>query len=292
MADFEQVEEGDEGRGNEEEKVETTEKKEKQIYDHPIYKEISLTNGKINKMKKEEVKKVLNEFGLDSRGVKEVLQKRLKTYLKKEKLRKAKIELEKKRKIHYYCVIDFEATCEKENPQDYKHEIIEFPAVLVDGSTLEVVDIFHQYCRPVLKPILTEFCQELTGITQDVVDNSMFFGQVLDEFHIWLKKHELGTKHKMAVVTDGPWDIARFLVLQCEISNIMLPKWSKRWINLRKHYRNYYKTRCKLIDMLENLGLHFEGRPHCGLDDSKNIARIMIKMIQDGWEPEFNESLG
>ncbi|KXJ11771.1 3'-5' exoribonuclease 1 [Exaiptasia diaphana] len=120
----------------------------------------------------------------------------------------------------------------------------------------------------------------------------MFFGQVLDEFHIWLKKHELGTKHKMAVVTDGPWDIARFLVLQCEISNIMLPKWSKRWINLRKHYRNYYKTRCKLIDMLENLGLHFEGRPHCGLDDSKNIARIMIKMIQDGWEPEFNESLG
>lgn len=44
--------------------------------------------------------------------------------------------------------------------------------------------------------------------------------------------------------------------------------------------------------MLENLGLHFEGRPHSGLDDSKNIARIMIKMMQDGWEPEFNETLG
>lgn len=100
------------------------------------------------------------------RGVKEVLQKRLKSYLKKEKLRKAKIEQEEKSKIHYYCVIDFEATCEKENPQDYKHEIIEFPAVLVDSTTLEVVDIFHYYCKPVLKPKLTEFCQELTGITQ------------------------------------------------------------------------------------------------------------------------------
>lgn len=38
-------------------------------YDHPVYKEISLTNGKINKMKKDEVKSILTEIGLDSRLV-------------------------------------------------------------------------------------------------------------------------------------------------------------------------------------------------------------------------------
>lgn len=90
---------------------------------------------------------------------------------------------------------------------------------------------------------------------------------------------------------DRPWDITRFLVLQCELSNIVLPKWSRRWINIRKHYRNYYKTRCKLSDMLENLGLQFEGRPHSGLDDSKNIARILTKMLEDGWEAGCNETL-
>lgn len=42
-------------------------------------------------------------------------------------------------KVRFYCVIDFEATCEKNDPKDYVHEIIEFPAVLLDADTLEKV---------------------------------------------------------------------------------------------------------------------------------------------------------
>lgn len=49
-----------------EEDVEET-KQEQVYYDHPVYKEISLTNGKINQMKKNEVKSILTEMGLDSR---------------------------------------------------------------------------------------------------------------------------------------------------------------------------------------------------------------------------------
>ena len=75
-----------------------------------------------------------------NRGVKEVLQKRLKNHIKREKLVQATLAQEKRRnEVHFYCVIDFEATCEKDNPKDYIHEIIEFPAVLVDAATLEVV---------------------------------------------------------------------------------------------------------------------------------------------------------
>lgn len=71
-----------------------------------------------------------------------MLQKRLKNYIKKEKLAKAKLGHEKRmNEVHFYCVIDFEGTCEKENPKDYVHEIIEFPAVLVDATTLEVVRV-------------------------------------------------------------------------------------------------------------------------------------------------------
>lgn len=32
--------------------------------------------------------------------------------------------------------------------------------------------------------------------------------------------------------------------------------------------------------MLQNLGLTFEGRPHCGLDDTTNIARIALELIK------------
>lgn len=36
-----------------------------------------------------------------------------------------------------------------------------------------------------------------------------------------------------------------------------------------------------LSGMLTFLNMEFEGREHSGLDDSKNIARIVIKMLED-----------
>lgn len=43
--------------------------------------------------------------------------------------------------------------------------------------------------------------------------------------------------------------------------------------------------------MLENLGMQYEGRPHCGLDDSHNIARVAIRMLKDGCRLRVNERL-
>ena len=59
---------------------------------------------------------------------------------------------------------------------------------------------------------------------------------------------------------------------------------------MRKTYGNFYDTRrVNLQNMLLNLGLAFEGRPHCGLDDSKNIARIVCHLLEDGCPLKENE---
>jgi len=50
-----------------EEESENTEENPKPYSDHPVYREISCTNGRINKMKKDEVKRCLIERGLDTR---------------------------------------------------------------------------------------------------------------------------------------------------------------------------------------------------------------------------------
>ena len=42
--------------------------------------------------------------------------------------------------------------------------------MIVDTETHEVVDIFQTYVKPTIDPELTEFCTELTGITQEQVD--------------------------------------------------------------------------------------------------------------------------
>lgn len=73
------------------------------------------------------------------RGVKDVLRKRLKNYYKKQKLKQSATVGSDDLYYDYICVVDFEATCEENNPYQYLHEIIEFPVVLIDTHTLEIV---------------------------------------------------------------------------------------------------------------------------------------------------------
>lgn len=86
--------------------------------------------------------------------------------------------------------------------------------------------------------------------------------------------------------------MSRFLQIQCNLSKIPFPYWAKKWINIRKAYSSYYSCkRMNLEEMLTNLGLKFEGIQHCGLHDSRNIARIAIQLLQDGCDLVKNEFL-
>lgn len=143
-----------------------------------------------------------------------------------------------------------------------------------------------------MNQVLSDFCVELTGISQEQVDSAQSFEEVLKCFEEWLLKWELGTKHKFAIVTDGPWDMTRFLYGQCQFSNIPFPEWGNKWVNLRKVFSNFY--RCKrfcLKNMLEYVDMDFEGRPHCGLDDARNIARILLRLVCDGANVQINEKI-
>lgn len=171
-------------------------------FSDPVYKEIAITNGCINRMSKEELRAKLSEFKLETRGVKDVLKKRLKNYYKKQKL----MLKESNRAESYYdyiCIIDFEATCEEGNPPEFIHEIIEFPVVLLNTHTLEIEDTFQQYVKPEINTQLSDFCINLTGITQDQVDRAGTFPQVLKKVIDWMKLKELGTKYKYCILTDG-----------------------------------------------------------------------------------------
>ncbi|XP_006780966.1 3'-5' exoribonuclease 1 [Neolamprologus brichardi] len=264
-------------------------------FSHPVYKEIALANGHINRMTKEELRIKLAELKLDTRGVKDVMKKRLKSHYKKQKLMQTAAEGGPTDTYYdYICVVDFEATCEEDNPSDFLHEIIEFPMVLINTHTLEIVDTFQEYVKPELNPQLSDFCVKLTGITQKMVEEADPFPVVLQRVVSWLQERELGTKYKYAILTDGSWDMSKFLNIQCRVSRIKYPPFAKKWINIRKSYGNFYKvprTQTKLSTMLEKLGLTYEGRPHSGLDDSRNIARIAVRMLQDGCQLRVNERM-
>ncbi|KAJ7987115.1 hypothetical protein DPEC_G00335410 [Dallia pectoralis] len=266
-------------------------------FSDPVYKEIAVANGHINRMTKEELRSKLAELKLDTRGVKDVMKKRLKNYYKKQKLSLMQSVKKGEAMDTYYdyiCVVDFEATCEQDNPPEFTHEIIEFPIVLFNTHTLEIEDSFQEYVRPEVNPQLSEFCIKLTGITQKMVDEADTFPDVLNRVVLWLQEKELGTKYKYAILTDGSWDMSKFMNTQCRISRLRYPQFARKWINVKKLYGNFYRvprTQTKLSSMLEKLGLKYEGRPHSGLDDSRNIARVALRMLQDGCQLRVNERM-
>lgn len=82
------------------------------------------------------------------RGMKDVLKKRIKNYYKRKKLMKARVHPPEGNKTpyDYLLVIDFEATCE-EDVENYTHEIIEFPAILVDVQQNKIVSAQQPCCH-------------------------------------------------------------------------------------------------------------------------------------------------
>ncbi|KAH8866412.1 ERI1 exoribonuclease 3 [Schistosoma japonicum] len=110
-------------------------------------------------------------------------------------------------KFAYFMVLDFEATCEK----DIKipdPEIIEFPVLMVNAYTLHTESIFHHYVRPTINPVLSDFCTELTGIIQSMIEDEPELPSILKMFDLFLDKNNLKIcPYKFAFVTCGDWDL-------------------------------------------------------------------------------------
>lgn len=186
----------------------------------------------------------------------------------------------------YYCVIDFEATCEN-NIQIDNQEIIEFPAVFVNTKTHTIDFEFHSYIRPIHNPVLTPFCTSLTGIEQHTVDQAPEFQEVLKKFEEFMSDHDFclsgeGTQGQrtFAFVTHGDWDLKTMLATQCGLSNLEIPSAMKHWINIKTIVKSVYPMRrLGMENVLKELKIPLVGRHHSGIDDSRNIASIVLHMM-------------
>lgn len=203
---------------------------------------------------------------------------------------------------HYYCVIDFEATCERDR-KIKNQEIIEFPAVFVNAATLTADFEFHSYVKPIFNPKLTPFCKELTGIGQQDVDNAPMFGDVLNDFCLFAHHHGFDLQHNwshepeqvstiqrktLTFVTHGDWDLKTMLPSQCRLSHVRIPKLMRSWINIKNPFSQLFPDERQrgMARVLETLRLDLIGRHHSGIDDSRNIARILIELVRRGVDVE------
>lgn len=189
--------------------------------------------------------------------------------------------------LKYLLVIDFESTCWKDKTGAPPPEVIEFPVVLLSLVTGKVVAEFHEYVMPVENPRLSPFCTQLTGIQQKQVDDGIPISTCLVLFSQWLKKVSEDAKFEVGVeatcLTWSDWDLTFCLDKECKRKQIRKPQVLSSWVDIRAVYREFYKRRPQgLNGALRELGLSFEGREHSGIEDARNTARLVWRMVQDG----------
>lgn len=196
----------------------------------------------------------------------------------------SKLKKLKPQNFDYLLVLDLEG----------KVEILEFPVVMIDTKKLEFVDAFHRFVRPIemSEQRINEYIEGKygkLGIDRVWHDTAIPFTDVLEEFELWMENHHLlkkdlgGSLDRAAFVTCGNWDLKTKVPQQCKVSKIKTPPYFMEWINLKDIYLNFYNRRATgMMTMIKELEMVLFGSHHVGIDDTKNIARIVQRLLTDG----------
>jgi 3'-5' exoribonuclease 1 len=170
----------------------------------------------------------------------------------------------------FYLVIDLEATCDDRGAVPrHEMEIIEIGAVLARASTLDPVDEFQTFIRPVRHPVLTPFCTELTSIAQSDVAGAPRFPEAIDALRRFLGDCDA------LFCSWGDYDRNQF-DQDARYHRVTLP-FRGRHLNLKKRFSAELGTtrRFGMAGALRRVGLHLVGTHHRGIDDARNITRLL-----------------
>ncbi len=188
-------------------------------------------------------------------------------------------ELKKKYCFRYLLVLDFEANSERDE-KIVPQEIIEFPIVVIDTEKMEIMKdkIFHSYVKPTVKQ-LTPFITELTHITKDMIKDQPDILEVLKNAEEFVKSNF--KEDEYCFVTCGDFDF-RCLAREAFYKKFQYSDVFKKYINIKDVFNCFtgVKQKTGMKSMLEHFKLPLDGHHHSGIDDSKNIAKIMLSMLQ------------
>ncbi len=167
-----------------------------------------------------------------------------------------------------YIILDLEASCWKDRSINKQNEIIEIGAVKINDKG-ESLEEFCEFIKPKLNPTLSDFCIELTTITQNEIDSADTYDKVIERFKNWIN-----IKEPYVLCSWGFYDKKQF-EKDCKLHDLQTD-WLKNHISLKHQYADI-KNLKKPIGMdgaLKKEGLELDGTHHRGIDDARNIAKI------------------
>ncbi len=173
-------------------------------------------------------------------------------------------------------IIDLEATCwNGPIPQGQVNEIIEIGICILNTHTGEITKPKGILIKPE-RSVVSPFCTELTTITQELLDQE---GISFEDACDMVREEYEGHYHTWA--SYGDYD-RNMMQRQCKIRNMDYPL-SQDHINVKQLFYETQPIRRKvgMKGALNILNIPLEGTHHRGVDDAKNIAKILDVILED-----------
>jgi inhibitor of KinA sporulation pathway (predicted exonuclease) len=168
-------------------------------------------------------------------------------------------------------VIDLEATCWKDMPPPQPNsEIIEIGIAEIDTKTKVITATESMIICPANSKI-SDFCTELTSITQVQVDSGITLS---DACRLLRQRYN---SRNCFWASYGSSD-ERALRRECAAKSVTYPM-SHSYINVKAMVEFQFGELLGLHEALDRTGLGFQGRPHRGVDDAYNTARLLLHLL-------------
>ncbi len=173
-------------------------------------------------------------------------------------------------------VVDIEATCDAHDfPDGQRGEIIEIGICEFDLKQKIILESDGIMVKPVHTSV-TEYCTKLTSITPEMASAGLDFASACAMLESRFKSG------KRAWTSWGNYDRKQFKI-QCEQFGVQYP-FGDRHVNLKAEYTKLYKPGKRQRGMaraLDFLDIPLVGTHHRGVDDSRNISKVLEKIIND-----------
>ncbi|WXL27478.1 exonuclease domain-containing protein [Ectopseudomonas mendocina] len=171
-----------------------------------------------------------------------------------------------------WLVIDLEATTEEGGWPVSEMEIIEIGACIISDNGHELGQ-FQRLVRPTRRPQLTQFCQQLTHISQSEIDSAAPLPQVWSAFELWLSGF---SNNLTGWVSWGDYD-RKQLVVEWRQHKLSSALEQLQHYNLKQRFASarHLTSPVSLKNALQLAGLTFNGQQHRALTDARNTARLV-----------------
>ncbi|CAD8057973.1 unnamed protein product [Paramecium sonneborni] len=182
--------------------------------------------------------------------------------------------------FNYLIILNFQTTCFQDYQIKFNPEIIEFSAQFYDIKLRKVTQIYQKFIKPQENQTISEYCTQQTGIIQSQITNGVQLQLAINQFQDLLR--DLG---RICIITSSDFEL-NHLKKEAERKGIKLVKYFTYYINLKKVFpkslriKNYLKDP-NLMEMLEDCGLPLSGKFQNGIENVKNITRIVDHLINN-----------